>query len=46
MTQIEFIDQLNTCLSGKISAGTVQENLGYYKQYFAEQMANGMGEDA
>ena len=46
MTQIEFIDQLNTCLTGKISAGTVQENLAYYKQYFAEQMAKGMGEDA
>ena len=46
MTQIEFIDQLNTSLTGKISAGTVQENLMYYKQYFAEQMANGVSEDA
>lgn len=45
MTQIEFMDQLNTCLTGKISAGTVQENLAYYKQYFAEQMANGMSEE-
>ena len=45
MTQIEFIDQLNTCLTGKISAGTVQENLTYYQQYFAEQLAKGMSEE-
>ena len=46
MTQIEFIDQLNTCLTGKVSAGTVQEYTAYYKQYFAEQVSRGMSEEA
>jgi uncharacterized membrane protein len=46
MTQIEFIEQLNTCLTGKVSAGTVQENIAYYKQYFAEQMVKGVSEEA
>ena len=46
MTQTEFIDKLNTCLTGKVSAGTVQENIAYYKQYFVEQMSRGMSEEA
>ena len=46
MTQIEFIDQLNTCLTGKVSAGTAQEYIAYYKQYFAEQVSRGMSEEA
>ena len=46
MTQTEFLDQLSICLTGKVSAGTVQENVTYYKQYFAEQMSKGMSEEA
>ena len=46
MTQAEFIDKLSACLSGKVSTGTVQENISYYKQYFAEEMRQGRSEEA
>lgn len=46
MTQTEFIDKLNACLSGKVSSGTVQENISYYKQYFAEELRQGKSEEA
>lgn len=46
MTQAEFIDKLNACLTGKVSTGTVQENISYYKQYFAEEMRQGRSEEA
>jgi uncharacterized membrane protein len=46
MTQIEFIDKLNACLSGKVPAGTVQENVAYYRQYFMEEMRQGRSEEA
>ena len=44
MTQREFIDKLRAGLTGKVSAGTVQENVYYYEQYFAEEMRKGRQE--
>ena len=44
MTQIEFIDKLQAGLTGKVSAGTVQENVCYYEQYFAEEIRKGRTE--
>ena len=46
MTQTEFIDKLNACLTGKVSAGTVQENIAYYRQYFADEISSGKSEEA
>ena len=46
MTQTEFIDKLNACLTGKVSAGTVQENIAYYRQYFADEISRGKSEEA
>lgn len=45
MTQREFIDKLRAGLTGKVSAGTVQENVYYYEQYFAEEMRKGRREE-
>ena len=46
MTKKEFIDKLVSCLTGKISAGTMQETVTYYEQYFASEMRNGKTEEA
>lgn len=46
MTQREFIDKLKTCLSGKVSSGTLQENISYYEQYFANEIRQGKSEEA
>ncbi len=46
MTQREFIDKLKVCLSDKVSAGTVQENINYYEQYFASEIRQGRSEEA
>lgn len=46
MTQTEFIDKLSACLSGKVSSGTVRENVAYYNQYFAEELTKGRSEEA
>ena len=46
MTQKEFIDKLSASLSGKVSSGTVQENISYYEQYFANEMRAGRSEEA
>ncbi len=45
MTQREFIDKLKAGLTGKVSAGTVQENIYYYEQYFAEEIRKGRTEE-
>ncbi len=45
MTQIEFIDKLNICLTGKVSVSTVQDNLNYYRQYFSEELRKGRSEE-
>lgn len=45
MTQTEFIDTLRVCLTGKVSVGTVQDNISYYRQYFSEQLRNGKSEE-
>ena len=45
MTQREFIDKLVTALSGKVSTGTLQENVNYYKQYFASELRLGRSEE-
>ncbi len=45
MTQTEFIDTLSGCLTGKVSVGTVQDNISYYRQYFAEEIRNGRTEE-
>ncbi len=44
MTKSEFIDQLVSCLNGKVSAGTIQENVAYYEQYFSNEMRAGKTE--
>lgn len=44
MTQTEFIDTLSACLTGKVSVGTVQDNISYYRQYFAEELGKGKTE--
>lgn len=46
MTKSEFIDKLVSCLTGKVSEGTIQENVAYYEQYFLEEMQMGKSEDA
>lgn len=45
MTQKEFIDKLRAGLTGKVSSGTVQENIYYYEQYFAEEIRMGRSEE-
>lgn len=45
MTQIEFIDKLSSCLSGKVSASTIQENISYYRQFFADEIGKGRSEE-
>ena len=45
MTQREFIDKLNTCLAGKVSSGTLQENISYYEQYFYSEIKAGKSEE-
>lgn len=45
MTQREFIDKLKVSLSGKVSEGTVNENVVYYEQYFASEKRNGKSEE-
>lgn len=45
MTQREFIDTLKVTLSGKVSSGTVQENINYYEQYFYGEIRQGKSED-
>ena len=44
MTQREFIDTLKVALTGKVSAGTVQENVNYYEQYFYGELRQGKSE--
>ena len=46
MTQREFIDKLKASLTGKVSAGTVQENINYYEHYFAGEIKQGKSEEA
>lgn len=46
MTQREFIEHLRMGLTGKLSSGTVQENIYYYEQYFAEEMRQGRSEES
>ena len=46
MTQREFIEHLRTGLTGKLSSGTVQENIYYYEQYFAEEIRSGRSEES
>lgn len=45
MTQRVFIDKLMSCLSGKVSTGTIQENVAYYNQYFATEIRMGKSEE-
>lgn len=45
MTQREFIDKLVSCLNGKVSTGTIQENVTYYEQYFYNEMRRGLREE-
>lgn len=45
MTKKEFIDKLVSCLTGKVSASTIQENVAYYEQYFASEMYAGRTEE-
>lgn len=45
MTQRVFIDKLMSCLSGKVSTGTIQENVAYYNQYFAAEIRAGKSEE-
>lgn len=45
MTQREFIDKLKTALSGKVSAGTLQENVNYYEHYFSGELGRGRSEE-
>lgn len=46
MNQIEFIDKLSSCLTGKVSPSTVQENIAFYKQYFVDEISKGRTEEA
>ena len=46
MTQREFIDKLRASLTGKVSAGTVQENINYYEHYFAGEIRQGRSEES
>lgn len=46
MTQREFIDKLKMSLNGKVSTGTVEENVAYYEQYFASEKRAGKSEEA
>ena len=45
MTQREFIDKLKNALSGKVSPGTIQENIAYYEQYFMSEFQHGRSEE-
>ena len=46
MTQREFIENLKIALTGKVSAGTVQENVNFYEQYFYSELRQGKSEEA
>jgi len=45
MTKSEFLDKLVSCLTGKVSSGTIQDNVAYYEQYFADEIRNGKTEE-
>ena len=45
MTQRDFIDKLKNSLSGKVSTGTLQDNVVYYEQYFAGELRKGKTEE-
>lgn len=45
MTKSEFIDQFVSYLNGKVSNGTIQENVAYYEQYFLSEMRGGKTEE-
>lgn len=45
MNKQEFIDRLRMALSGKVSAGLVEENVSYYEDYINSQMRMGASEE-
>ncbi|MCD7750787.1 MAG: DUF1700 domain-containing protein [Lachnospiraceae bacterium] len=46
MTKQEFIDKLKSALSGQVPDGVIWENVRFYEQYFDDQSAKGLSEEA
>ncbi|MCD8380737.1 MAG: hypothetical protein LUC95_10600 [Lachnospiraceae bacterium] len=46
MTKQEFIDKLKSALNGQVSDGVIWENVRFYEQYFDDQCAKGLSEEA
>ncbi|MCD8132108.1 MAG: DUF1700 domain-containing protein [Lachnospiraceae bacterium] len=46
MTKQEFINHLQNSLRGQVPEGVVRENVSYYEQYFENQRARGISEEA
>lgn len=45
MSKQEFIDKLRLALSGKVSAGLVEENVSYYEEYINTQVRMGKSQE-
>lgn len=45
MSQREFLEELRTALSGKVSAQSVQENINYYRNYIEGEIQSGKTEE-
>ncbi len=46
MTKQEFIDKLKSALNGQVTDGVIWENVRFYEQYFEDQRAKGLSEEA
>lgn len=46
MSKQEFIDRLRAALSGRVSAGLVEENVAYYEEYINTQIRLGKLEES
>ena len=44
MSQKEFLEELRTALSGKLSAQAVLENIEYYRNYIEGEVRSGKSE--
>ena len=44
MTKQEFLDKLRRALNGNMAAGTVEDNIRFYENYFRAQMEQGRSE--
>ncbi|XCP84918.1 DUF1700 domain-containing protein [Roseburia hominis] len=44
MNRVEFLEKLRQALDGNVSSAVVNENVNYYHQYIADEMAKGRSE--